>query len=77
MKKLLKALNDVVASAPRRLMDSLYQALGNKRYLHDVEMILAKMELTADEERTLLLLANDIANLKNEASNNKNKFGRF
>lgn len=78
MHKLLKILSEVVKANPTsQLMRSLYQALGNKRYLHDVEIILERLELTAAEENTLQMLSRDIANLHQEASRKDSHFKKW
>lgn len=52
--------------AIHQLMRSLYQSIGNKRYLHDLEIFLSKLELSPEEAQTLCYLSRDIENLKSD-----------
>jgi hypothetical protein len=44
----------------QHLMQVLYRTVGNKRYLHDLEVLLKKLELTGHDEQTLHFLARDL-----------------
>ena len=55
------------------LMRALYQLLGNKRYLNDLEKILERLELTPHERGTMQYLQNDLKQLENENSQLKRK----
>ena len=57
----------------KELMKTLYVLLGNKRYLHDLEKILEKLDLTPAERQTMEHLRNDLRNLQNELSQAKQK----
>ena len=46
-------------------IDALQSALGNKRYLQDLEVLLGRLgELSPDEDETLLLLSKDLTYLE-------------
>jgi hypothetical protein len=44
------------------LIRALAQAVGNKRYLHDLEDLLNKLELTPHDEETIWYLIRDLKN---------------
>ena len=59
----------------QNLIKSVYQAVGNKVYMRDVEKILQKLEaleLTAQEEQALEYLARDLVRVKSERNRLKN-----
>ena len=47
-------------NAVDQLMSTLYRKLGNKRYLRDLEQILARLELSNFDEETVRMLARDL-----------------
>jgi len=65
-----KRLNSLVASTDgiRYLMQALYQMLGNKRYLHDLETLLKDKlgDLKPEENETLMFLTRDLKQYTNE-----------
>jgi hypothetical protein len=44
------------------LIRALAQTVGNKRYLHDLENLLNKLELTPHDEETIWYLIRDLKN---------------
>lgn len=56
----------------RNLMQALYQTIGNKRYLLDIEKLFEGVELTPEQQQALRYLAQDIRRL--EDSNQKRRF---
>jgi len=54
----------------RILIRTLYQTVGNKRYLNDLENLLARLgDLSPEEDETLLMLAHDLKRVDNRMSN--------
>lgn len=56
----------------RNLMQALYQTIGNKRYMLDLEKLFEGIELTPEQQQALRYLAQDIRRL--EDSNQKRRF---
>lgn len=50
-------------AALRDLVTTLYQLLGNKRYLHDLEVILGWLELNPHDSQTIMYLMRDLKDL--------------
>jgi len=46
------------------LIEALHSTLGNKQYLHDLEVLLSRLEPSPEEEETLLLLSRDLTYLE-------------
>lgn len=57
MSSFLEKTKVVSSDAVRALMTSLYQAVGNKRYLHDLEQFLNGLEITPDSRLLSRVLA--------------------
>jgi hypothetical protein len=72
--KLVQALEIVANRELNGFMKSLYVNLGNKRYLHDIEKALERLELTAEEKYSFRLLGNDIDDLGRRANDGGKKF---
>jgi hypothetical protein len=55
--------------AVRYLMQALHSTLGNKRYLHDLEILLKEKlkDIAPQDEQTILYLAHDIADIPGSA----------
>lgn len=53
----------------RYLMRALYATIGNKRYLNDLEELLARLgTVSGEEEQTLLMLARDIRDIEQQST---------
>ena len=52
------------------LIKTLYQVVGNKRYMHDIEKYLKRIEITPKEKHTLRYLIADLKELKQKAEHN-------
>jgi len=53
----------------RNLIRALYHAVGNKRYMHDIEKVLEKLgelDLSRSEKESLQFLAIDLERLQND-----------
>ena len=70
----------------RQYIRAIYQVVGNKRYMHDIEGLFRKIEesdieITASERQALQLLARDLESVRNESDRNSRKarqrIGRF
>jgi hypothetical protein len=58
----------------RLFSQTLYQILGNKRYLHDLEKMLSEVELTPEQKRAVLYLVQDLREHDLRATTRKNRF---
>lgn len=51
----------------RIFIRALYQLVGNKRYLNDLENLLTRLgDLSPEEDETLLMLARDLKRVDNQ-----------
>ena len=61
----------------RQYIRAIYQVVGNKRYMHDIEGLFRKIEesidITASERQALQLLARDLESVRNESDRNSRK----
>jgi len=74
MSSFIEKTKVVSSDAVRALMSSLYQAVGNKRYLHDLEQFLNGLEITPEVKQTLMYLSHDLNDLKHTSDrNSRNK----
>lgn len=58
----------------RTLIQTLYQTLGNKRYLHDIEQMLSEIELTPEQQRAVLYLIQDLRHHEHQAVTRARRF---
>ena len=47
-----------------QLMQALFQTIGNKRYLYDLEKMIVNLELTPEQLQTVSYLIRDILDLE-------------
>ena len=59
----------------QNLIRALYETVGNKRYMHDIEELLKKLpELTPNEQAAIRFLASDLRQLKISADRKNRMF---
>lgn len=58
----------------RNLMQALYMAIGNKRYMHDIEKLFESVDLTPEQQQALRYLAQDLRRLESETHQKKRFF---
>jgi len=61
----------------RELIRTLACALGNKRYLTDLEKMLERLELSGRDKQTLQYLIQDIRHLKTTSDKNKQPWRKW
>ena len=62
-------------SDAKEFISALYQTIGPKRYLHDLESVFDRVEFTATEKQALRYLINDLRHLKSTSDqNHRNRY---
>lgn len=59
----------------KNLIQALYQLIGNKVYLKNIEDLLETIELTPSEKQSFRYLAQDLRSIYHQENSNKRKFG--